>query len=185
MRYQPSQAAASEFEQSALPHLPLLFRVAYRLTGNRADAEDLVQETFLKAYRAFYQFKEGTNAKAWLITILRHTHLDQVRKMSKEPPTEAWDEMEPRHVGSQLPAEEVEAALDGSLNAEVEEALRSLPPQQKLAVILADLEEMSYAEIARALDCPVGTVRSRLHHGRALLRQRLWEVAKNRGYVKS
>lgn len=185
MRYQPSQAAASEFEQSALPHLPLLFRVAYRLTGNGADAEDLVQETFFKAYRAFHQFKEGTNAKAWLITILRHTHLDQVRKMAKEPPTETWDEMEPRHVGSQLPAEEIEAALEGSLDGDVERALRSLPPQQMLAVILADLEEMSYEEIAKALDCPVGTVRSRLHHGRALLRQCLWEFAKERGYVKS
>ncbi|MBI4380565.1 MAG: sigma-70 family RNA polymerase sigma factor [candidate division NC10 bacterium] len=179
----PSEA--QRFEAVALPHLPLLYRIAYRLSSNRADAEDLVQETFLKAYRAFHQFKEGTNAKAWLITILRHAHLDQVRKMSKEPPTEAWDEVEPRHVGSKLPAEEVETALEGSLDGDVELALQALPPQQKLAVILADLEEMSYEQIARVLDCPVGTVRSRLHHGRALLRRSLWEFAKERGYVKS
>lgn len=175
----------TRFEVAALPHLPLLYRVAHRLTGNRADAEDLVQETFLKAYRAFHQFQQGTNCKAWLLTILRHAHLDKVRKIAKEPPTEAWDEMKPTHDGFRLPVGEVEAALEGSLNAEVEQALRSLPPQQKLALILADLEEMSYEEIARALDCPVGTVRSRLHHGRALLRQRLWEYAKERSYIKS
>ncbi len=175
----------TRFEVAALPHLPLLYRVAHRLTGNRADAEDLIQETFLKAYRAFHQFQEGTNCKAWLLTILRHAHLDKVRKIAKDPPTEAWDEMEPRHDGSQLPAEEVEAALEGSLDGDVERALQTLPRQQKLAVILADLEEMSYEQIGRALDCPIGTVRSRLHYGRALLRQRLWEFAKERGYVKS
>lgn len=185
MAFHRPSAVAREFEEIALPLLPLLYRVAYRITGNRADAEDLVQETFLKAFRAFHQFEEGSNCKAWLLTILRHTHLDQLRKRAKEPPTEAWDEMKPTHDGFRLPAGEVEVALEGSLNAEVEEALRSLPPQQKLAVILADLEEMSYEEIARGLDCPVGTVRSRLHYGRALLRQRLWEYAKERGCIKS
>lgn len=178
-------AEATPFEAVALAHLPLLYRVAYRLTGNRADSEDLVQETFLKAYRAFHQFQEGTNCKAWLLTILRHAHLDLGRKMAKEPPTEPWDEIEAIHDGSQLHVEEVEAALEGALDTEVEQALQSLPREQKLAVILADLEEMSYKEIASALDCPIGTVRSRLHHGRALLRQRLLDFAKARGYVRS
>lgn len=176
---------AARFEAVALPLLPLLYRVAYRLTGTRADAEDLVQETFLKAYRAFSQFQEGTNCKAWLLTILRHTHLDLARKMAKEPPTEPWDEMEAMHDGSQPNAKEVETALEGSLDAEVEQALQSLPPRQRLAVILADLEEMSYEEIADALNCPLGTVRSRLHHARALLRQRLLDFARARGYVRS
>ena len=176
-------AKATGFEEVALPHLPLLYRVAYRLTGKRADAEDLVQETLFKAFRAFHQFQEGTNCKAWLLTILRHTHLDHVRKTAKEPPTEPWDKVEPLVDGSQLSVEQIEFALEKALPAEVEQALRTLPPQQRLSVILADLEEMSYEEIARVLDCPVGTVRSRLHHGRALLRQRLWEFAKARGYI--
>lgn len=174
---------ATGFEEVALPHLPLLYRVAYRLTGSRANAEDLVQEAFFKAFRAFHQFQEGTNCKAWLMTILRHTHLDHVRKTAKEPPFEPWDEVEPRVDGSQLSAEQIEFALEKALEAEVEQALRTLPSQQRLAVILADLEEMSYEEIARVLDCPVGTVRSRLHHGRALLRRRLWEFAEARGYI--
>lgn len=172
------------FEEVALPHLPLLYRVAYRLTGKRADAEDLVQETFFKAFRSFHQFQGGTNCKAWLLTILRHTHLDHVRKTAKEPPFEPWDEVEPLVDGSQLSVEQIEIALEKALPAEVEQALQALPPQQRLSVILADLEEMSYEEIARVLDCPVGTVRSRLHHGRALLRRRLWEFAKVRGYIK-
>lgn len=176
-------AKATGFEEAALPHLHLLYRVAYRLTSSRADAEDLVQETFFKAFRSFHQFQEGTNCKAWLLTILRHTHLDQVRRTAKEPPTEPWDEMEPLLDGSQLSVEQIELALEKAFPAEVEQALKSLPSQQKLAVILADLEGMSYEEIARALDCPVGTVRSRLHHGRTLLRQRLWEFAKERGYM--
>jgi RNA polymerase sigma-70 factor (ECF subfamily) len=169
----------------ALPHLPVLFRVAYRLTERRADAEDLVQETFFKAFRSFHQFQGGTNCKAWLLTILRHTHLDHVRKTAKEPPIESWDEVEPFVDGSQLSVEQIELALDKALPDEVEQALKALPPQQRLAVILADLEEMGYEEIAGVLNCPVGTVRSRLHYGRALLRRRLWEFAKVRGYITS
>ncbi len=167
-----------------LPHLPLLYRVAYRLTESRADAEDLVQETFFKAFRSFHQFQQGTNCKAWLLTILRHTHLDHVRKTAKEPPIEPWDEVEPLVDGSQLSVEQIELALEKVLSVEVEQALQALPPQQRLPVILADLEEMGYDEIAGVLNCPVGTVRSRLHYGRALLRRRLWEFAKTHGYIK-
>src|SRR5574337_1531618 len=152
------------FEAVALPHLPLLYRVAYRLTGKRADAEDLVQETLFKAFRSFHQFEEGTNCKAWLLTILRHTHLDHARKTAKEPPTEPWDQVEPLVDGSQLSVEQIELAFEKALPAEVEQALQDLPSQQRLTVILADLEEMRYEEIARVLDCPVGTVRSRLHY---------------------
>ncbi|HWQ70409.1 MAG TPA: sigma-70 family RNA polymerase sigma factor [Patescibacteria group bacterium] len=183
----PGERRTSEvtgFEEVAVPHLPLLYRVAYRLTGQRADAEDLVQETLFKAFRSFYQFQEGTNCKAWLLTILRHTHLDHVRKTAKEPPTEPWDEVEPLVDGSQLSVEQIELAFEKALPTEVEQALLALPPQQRLSVILADLEEMRYEEIAKVLDCPVGTVRSRLHHGRALLRRGLWEFAKARGYIK-
>lgn len=182
-RYRATRAA--EFDAVALPHLPLLYRVAYRLTSSRADAEDLVQETFFKAFRSFHQFQAGTNCKAWLLTILRHAHLDQVRKTAKEPPTEPWDEVEPLFDGSQLSVEQIEVALEQALPAEVEQALRALPPQQRMAVILVDLEEMSYGEIARVLDCAIGTVRSRLHYGRVRLRRRLWEFAKERGYIKS
>lgn len=176
-------AKATGFEEVALPHLLLLYRVAYRLTEKRADAEDLVQETLFKAFRSFHQFQEGTNCKAWLLTILRHTHLDHVRKMAKEPPIEPWDEVEPVVDGSQLSVEQIELALEKALPAEVEQALQALPSQQRLVVILADLEEMGYDEIAGVLNCPVGTVRSRLHYGRALLRRRLWEFAKVRGYI--
>jgi len=179
----PRATKATGFEEVALPHLPLLYRVAYRLTEKRADAEDLVQETFFKAFRSFHRLQEGTNCKAWLLTILRHAHLDHVRKTAKEPTTEPWDEVEPLVDGSQLSVEQLELAFEKALPTEVEQALKSLPSQQKLAVIFADLEGMRYEEIAKALDCPVGTVRSRLHHGRALLRQRLWQFAKERGYI--
>ncbi|MBZ0161074.1 MAG: sigma-70 family RNA polymerase sigma factor [bacterium] len=183
----PSECRTSKvarFEAAALPHLSLLYRVAYRLTERRADAEDLVQETLFKAFRSFHQFQGGTNCKAWLLTILKHTHLDHVRKTTKEPPFEPWDEAEPVVDGSQLSVEQIELALEKVLPAEVEQALQALPPQQRLPVILADLEEMGYDEIAGVLNCPVGTVRSRLHYGRALLRRRLWEFAKTRGYIK-
>lgn len=173
------------FEEVALSHLPVVYRVAYRLTGRRADAEDLVQETFFKAFRSFHQFQSGTNCKAWLLTILRHTHLDHERKTAKEPPIESWEVVEPLVDGSLLSVEQIELALEKALPDELEQALQTLPSQQRLAVILADLEGMTYEEMAKVLDCAIGTVRSRLHYGRALLRQHLWEFAKERGYIKS
>jgi RNA polymerase sigma-70 factor (ECF subfamily) len=178
------EPTTSEFERLALPHLALLYRVAYRLAGNRADAEDLVQDAFLRAYQGFHGFRYGTNFRAWLLTILRHAHIDRLRKLAAAPPMEPWEKAEQVLDGSHQGADLIERALDDAVEDEIEQALNSLPIQQRLAVILADQEEMSYEEIAGVLGCPVGTVRSRLHHGRAMLRQHLREFAKSRGYVK-
>ncbi|MGH7369880.1 MAG: sigma-70 family RNA polymerase sigma factor [Candidatus Methylomirabilaceae bacterium] len=184
MHHRDIEATANEFERLALPHLPLAYRVAYRLAGNRADAEDLVQDAFLKAYQGFQGFRYGTNFRAWLLTILRHAHVDRMRKRAVEPSVEPWNDLHHVVDGSRDTIQSIETALDGAMGEEVERALQSVPLQQRLAVVLADLEEMSYEEIAKTLGCPIGTVRSRLHHGRALLRQHLREFAKGRGYVK-
>lgn len=184
MHDQDIEPTTSEFERVALPHLSLLYRVAYRLAGNRADAEDLVQETCLKAYRAFESFRRGTNIRAWLLTILRHAHVDTARKAVVDLSVEPWNDVQHMVDGSQDTVQTIANALDGAMDEEIEQALQSVPTQQRLAVILADLEEMSYEEIAKTLGCPIGTVRSRLHHGRALLRRRLREFAIQRGYVK-
>jgi RNA polymerase sigma-70 factor, ECF subfamily len=138
-----------------------LYGAAYRLTGNAADAEDLVQETFLRAYRRFHLFVPGSNAKAWLLTILQNIRTDLLRKKGRTP------------VLSELPEEgpAVEPTQDRGLDtADVEMLLAQVPDPFRAAVVLRDIEELSYEEIAKALHAPIGTVMSRIHRGRALLR---------------
>lgn len=141
-----------------------LYAAAYRMTSNAADAEDLVQETMLRAYRAFDRFAPGTNAKAWLYTILERVRTDAFRKAGRRPSTVELEDDGPAVTGRQ------DAILQGR---DLEKALRGLPENFRLAVVLRDVEDLSYEEIAAALQIPLGTVMSRIHRGRALLREAL------------
>jgi RNA polymerase sigma-70 factor (ECF subfamily) len=153
------------FEAEALPHLRSLYGTAYRLTRNAHDAEDLVQETFLRAYRAFDGFTPGSNIRAWLYTIMHRVRLDAFRRSRRSPRTvEMTDE------GPSVPAPQDALAQGGE---DLERALAALPEAFRDAVVLRDVEDLSYQEIARVLDVPIGTVMSRIHRGRALLRTAL------------
>jgi len=152
------------FETEAMPHLKRLYAAAYRMTGNPADAEDLVQETLLRAYRAFDRYTPGTNAKAWLYTILQRVRTDALRKRGRSPATVELEDDGPPVRGGQD---------DATAMYDLEGALRAVPESFRTAVVLRDLEDLSYAEIALVLEVPLGTVMSRIHRGRALIRATL------------
>jgi RNA polymerase sigma-70 factor, ECF subfamily len=173
-----------EFEAQVLEHLEMLYAVALQLTRNAADAEDLAQNAVVKALRFHDKFKEGTYIKAWLLTILRNTFINEYRKRSRTPiqvelsGAEAADiPVTPRPVGD---LGHVESMLE-LLDDEVRQAVADIPDDFRRTVIMADLEEKSYKEIAEVMDCPIGTVMSRLYRGRKLLRDRLGEYAQQRG----
>jgi RNA polymerase sigma-70 factor, ECF subfamily len=177
------------FEVEAMPLLPGLYSAAYRLTRNAADAEDLVQETYLRAFRSFHQFQPGTNLKAWLYRILTNTFINSYRKRQREPQTISDDEIEDWYLYSKMSDEGFEpsaetAVLENLPDEDVQEALSSLPEQFRIAVLLADVEGFSYKEIAEITGVPIGTVMSRLHRGRKALEKRLWDVVKERGLVR-
>jgi RNA polymerase sigma-70 factor (ECF subfamily) len=177
------------FEAEALPMLSGMYSAAYRLTRNAADAEDLVQETFLRAYRAFHQFTEGTNLKAWLYRILMNTFINSYRKKQRQPQTISDEEIEDWYLYSRMAADGSEPSAETSVieslpDEDVQEALSSLPEQFRISVLLADVEGFSYKEIAEITGVPIGTVMSRLHRGRKALEKRLWEVVRERGLVR-
>ncbi len=179
----------ARFEAEALPLLQGIYSAAFRLTRNAADAEDLVQETFLRAYRGFHQFEPGTNLKAWLYRILTNTFINSYRKKQREPQTDSLDETEDWYLYSRMAERGTEPSAEASVieslpDEDVQEALSSLPDQFRLAVLLADVEGFSYKEIAEITGVPIGTVMSRLHRGRKALEKRLWDVVRERGLVK-
>ena len=182
-------ALRERFERDVLPLMPNLYTAALRLTRNPADAEDLVQETYLRAYRGFGGFKEGTNLKAWMYRILTNTFINSYRKKQREPVTVPGDDLEDWYLYDRLASGSVEASAEttvlGSLpDEDVRAALDALPEGFRMAVWLADVEGFSYKEIAEILDIPIGTVMSRLHRGRRALEKALWETVRERGLVR-
>lgn len=184
------QARSAEFEELVLQHLDMLYAVALRLTRNPTDAQDLTQNTVVKALRFHDKFQEGTYIKAWLLTILRNTFINEYRRKVRRPTfvelsgTEPAEETAPDpEVGGYDPAQVDSEDLMELLNDEVKNAVVSLPDDFRQAVIMADMEDMSYKEIAEAMNCPLGTVMSRLYRGRKLLRERLYDYAKDRRIV--
>jgi RNA polymerase sigma-70 factor (ECF subfamily) len=184
-------ADQAHFSEQAMEYMGSLYTAALRMTRNPADAEDLVQETYLKAYRAFGTFTEGTNLKAWLYRILTNTFINSYRSKKRRPEQSELDEGEDLYLYRRLGGLEAVAAgrsaeeevLDHFTDTEVKDAVEALPEQFRMAVLLADVEGFSYKEIAEILDVPIGTVMSRLHRGRKSLQKTLHDFGMRRGLV--
>jgi RNA polymerase sigma-70 factor, ECF subfamily len=184
---------SEDFEAGVLAQLDSLYRTARRMTSNQQEAEDLVQETMLKAFRFANQYQRGTNLRAWLFRILNTSAINRYRKQATHPTPASLPEGEDFYLynrikdlsGQELNAGAEEEVLSHYLDEDVYTALQNLPPNFRMAVILADIEGLSYKEIAESLQIPIGTVMSRISRARRQLQQSLWEYAKERGYVKA
>ncbi|HMD47248.1 MAG TPA: sigma-70 family RNA polymerase sigma factor [Acidimicrobiales bacterium] len=186
-------ADQARFSELTMEFMPALYSAALRMTRNRADAEDLVQETYLKAYRGFGGFTEGTNLKAWLYRILTNTYINSYRAAKRRPEVADVEDVEDLYLYHRLattdgngPGRSAEdEALDSFTDDEVKAAIESLPEAFRMAVLLADVEGFSYKEIAEITDVPIGTVMSRIHRGRRALQKALHAFAEERGLVAS
>src|SRR5688500_6828349 len=179
-----------DFEKAAMPYVDSLYNTAYRMTRNSEDAEDLVQETYLKAYRYYDKFEEGTNFKAWLFKIMKNTFINNYRKKQQAPALSDFADIEEsfetqvnEDTARQAKTAE-EELLENVLDEDVQKSLDKLPPDYRMVVLLADLEGFSYKEIAEILEAPVGTVMSRLYRGRRLMETAMLEFARDHGYLR-
>ena len=187
---QIDQSKAWNFEETAMPFVDSLYNTAYRMTRNAEDAQDLVQETYFKAYRYYDKFAEGTNLKAWLFKILKNTFINNYRKKQKQPYQTDFADIEESlesrvqddaHRSLSRPDE---ILLENVLDEHVQKAMDGLPEDYRMAVVLADLEGFSYKEVAEILEVPVGTVMSRLYRGRKLLEEAMLRYARDHGYLR-
>jgi RNA polymerase sigma-70 factor (ECF subfamily) len=175
-----------QFEKEMVPHMDQLYGYAFYLTGDREEANDLIQETYLKAYRFFDKFEQGTNAKAWLYRIMRNTYINEYRRVQRLPDMIEYDEQTSAFQFLPQPFDatnDLREKIDKHMfDDELTTAISGLPEKFKSVIMLRDVEDLPYEEIAEALEVPVGTVRSRLHRARALLFKQLKGYAKSRGY---
>ncbi|MEM7093446.1 MAG: sigma-70 family RNA polymerase sigma factor [Actinomycetota bacterium] len=186
-------ANPENFAEDAMPFMNQLFATAMRMTRNRSDAEDLVQETFLKGYRAYERFEEGTNLRAWLFRILTNNYINTYRKKQRRPTQTDLEDVQDLYLYRRLGGNELasigrsaeDELFDQITDGDIIEALEELPEQYRTAVMLADVEGFAYKEIAEILDIPIGTVMSRLHRGRKKLQEQLYSFGVDRGYVSA
>ncbi len=185
-----TKSLTSEFEQEAMVHTDALYRTALRMTKNASDAEDLVQETLLKAYRSFDRFEKGTNAKAWLFKIMTNTFINNYRARQKESTSVSFDDIDDSVMHTQLPGLVAESSdpekdfFNKIIDRDVVAAIEKLPEEFRMVVVLAFNEGFAYQEIADIMGIQVGTVKSRLHRGRKILQKLLWEYANDKDRAK-
>ena len=176
-----------EFEAEAYPHKDILFNFALRTTGDKDDAHDLLQETFMKAFRFWDKYEKGTNIRAWLFRIMKNSYINRYRKETREPGMVDYDDVENFYDSirdDSTDSNDLQKRMySNMLSDEVTEALQSLPEDFRTVVILCDIEGLMYDEISEFLNCPIGTVRSRLHRGRKMLEEKLYDYAKDRGII--
>lgn len=176
-----------DFEKEAVPHMDALYNYALTLSNNRDEASDLLQETYLKAYRFFASFQRGTNCKAWLFQIMKNSFINRYRKQHREPAKVSYDAVEEYFDtirSEEISLNDLEKVLfNNHLGDEVNRALQSLPDIFREILLLSDIEEMTYEEIAKVIDCPIGTVRSRLHRARKAMFVALYDYAKENGLL--
>lgn len=177
----------ADFEREAVPHMNAVYNFALRMTGDEDDANDLVQETYLKAFRFFDKFEKGTNCKAWLFRILKNSYINDYRKAVKEPNRVDYEDVQ--NFYENIKSNEIETthyeqdAFANLLDDEITKVMSALPEDFRTAIILSDIEGFTYEEISDFVDIPVGTVRSRLHRARKMLYSQLYDYAKDKGYV--
>ncbi|GJQ63335.1 MAG: RNA polymerase sigma factor RpoE [Melioribacteraceae bacterium] len=178
-----------DFEEEALPHMDALYNFALKMTGDSDTADDLIQDTYMKAFKFFDKFEKGTNCKAWLFRILKNSYINDYRKQSKEPDKVDYDDIE--NFYENIKANEIKSShlvhddFSKLMDDDISEAITTLPEDFRTVIILSDIEGFTYEEIAEFVDCPIGTVRSRLHRARKMLFTKLYTYAEDRGYVKS
>jgi RNA polymerase sigma-70 factor, ECF subfamily len=177
----------SEFELEAIPHRDVLYNFALRTTGDRDDALDLLQETYMKAFRFWDKYEKGTNIRAWLFRIMKNSYINRYRKETREPAMVDYDDVENFYDSIRddtTDSNDLQKKMySNMLSDEVTQALQSLPEDFRTVVILCDIEGLTYDEIAEFLNCPIGTVRSRLHRGRKMLEEKLYDYARERGML--
>ncbi len=184
------EALRAEFEQTALPHLSHLYTTAYYLIKEQAEAEDLVQETYLRAFRFFHKFRPGTNCRAWLLSILRNLFINRYRENKRKRDTVDWEKIDQAYDsivaqhGGVIRDNPESLFFSQLMDHEIEQALKELPEEYRTAIILVSIQELSYEEAAKVMECPVGTVRSRVSRGRRMLQLALKEYALKRGMIK-
>lgn len=193
-RDEKRQAEVKEaFAREAVPHLDALYATALRLTRNDGDAQDLIQETMLKAFRYFDRYEQGTNCKAWLFKIMTNTFINRYRKAQKRKEFLLDDDVRPLQERAVAPAvnpmhqhfEDQDAMFFRLFSDEVKDALEEIPVDFRMVVLLADLQDFAYKEIAEIMDCPIGTVMSRLYRGRRMLQAKLQNYAREAGYIST